>query len=218
MATLTTGYSWNSGDTVTPALLNQMVNSAAIADIGTAEISDSAVTTAKVADSAITGAKVSSTFDISSKTVVLPASVATPAGAVMAFAMNSAPSGWLACNGSNVSRTTYAALFAAIGTTYGAGDGSTTFALPDLRGYFVRGSGTNSDATASGTFGAKQADGIRDHTHRVMYNITPFAALGGPLIELNPGGGTAYDVSMTAGTAAGETRPKNIAMLYCIKF
>lgn len=217
MATLTTGYSWNSGDTVTPALLNQMVNSATITEIGTSELSNGAVTTVKVADSAITGAKVSSTFDISNKTVVLPAGVATPAGAVMAFAMNSAPNGWLACNGSNVSRTTYAALFSAIGTTYGSGDGSTTFALPDLRGYFLRGSGTNSDGTAAGTFGEKQADGIKEHSHRFGYNLVTGVASGnGPLTQL--GGATAYDLAMVPGTSSTDTRPKNIAMLYCIKF
>jgi microcystin-dependent protein len=57
-----------------------------------------------------------------------------PIGATMTFAGATAPSGWLFCFGQTVSRTTYAGLFAAIGTTYGAGDGSTTFALPDARG------------------------------------------------------------------------------------
>jgi microcystin-dependent protein len=57
-----------------------------------------------------------------------------PAGAVMPYAGASAPTGWLLCYGQEVSRTTYADLFTAIGTTYGAGDASTTFNLPDLRG------------------------------------------------------------------------------------
>lgn len=60
-------------------------------------------------------------------------------GAVMYFAMSSAPTGWLKANGAAVSRTTYAALFAKIGTTFGAGDGRTTFNLPDFRGEFIRG-------------------------------------------------------------------------------
>lgn len=55
-------------------------------------------------------------------------------GAVIAYAGSSAPSGWLFCYGQNVSRTTHAALFAVLGTTYGTGDGLTTFGLPDLRG------------------------------------------------------------------------------------
>jgi microcystin-dependent protein len=64
---------------------------------------------------------------------------ATPLGALMPYAAATAPSGWLLCYGQAVSRTTYAALFAAIGTSYGAGDGSTTFAVPDLRGRVLAG-------------------------------------------------------------------------------
>ena len=66
----------------------------------------------------------------------------TPVGAVIAFAANKAPDGFLLCNGATVSRTTYSALFSAIGTTYGTGDGSSTFALPDLTDRFIQGSGT----------------------------------------------------------------------------
>ena len=62
-----------------------------------------------------------------------------PAGSVIPYAGTSAPTGFLFCDGSAVSRSTYAALFAVIGTTYGAGDGSSTFALPDLRGRVVAG-------------------------------------------------------------------------------
>lgn len=62
-----------------------------------------------------------------------------PSGSLMPFAGASAPTGWLLCYGQAVSRTTYAALFTAIGTTYGAGDGSTTFTLPDLRGRVIAG-------------------------------------------------------------------------------
>lgn len=60
--------------------------------------------------------------------------VTTPPGAIMDYAGTSAPTGWLLCYGQTVSRTTYARLFTAIGTTFGAGDGSTTFGLPDCRG------------------------------------------------------------------------------------
>jgi microcystin-dependent protein len=76
-----------------------------------------------------------------------------PSGTVVAFAgAGSAPTGWLLCDGTAVSRTTYAALFAAIGTAHGAGDGSTTFNLPDYRGRFLRGvdhgAGRDPDAAA----------------------------------------------------------------------
>lgn len=65
-----------------------------------------------------------------------------PVGIVQAFAGNTIPNGWLLCDGSAVSRTTYANLFACIGTTYGSGDGSTTFNLPNLTDKFIEGSST----------------------------------------------------------------------------
>lgn len=73
-----------------------------------------------------------------------------PAGFVIAFAANSAPSGYLLCNGAAISRTTYGTLFAAIGTTYGAGDGSTTFNLPNLTDRFIQGSGTAGTVNSAG--------------------------------------------------------------------
>ena len=60
-----------------------------------------------------------------------------PPGTIIHYAGRTVPSGWLICNGANVSRTDYAALFAAIGTIYGAGNGSTTFGLPNLNGRFL---------------------------------------------------------------------------------
>lgn len=65
-----------------------------------------------------------------------------PIGTIIAFAANSAPTGYILCNGANVSRTTYSNLFAVIGTLYGAGDGSTTFTLPNLTDRFIEGSST----------------------------------------------------------------------------
>lgn len=75
-----------------------------------------------------------------------------PAGTVIAFAGATPPSGWLLCDGSAISRSTYSALFAAISTAHGSGDGSTTFTLPDYRGRFLRGvdgSAGNDPDTAS---------------------------------------------------------------------
>ena len=72
-------------------------------------------------------------------------SSAIPAGAICYFAQKAVPDGWLFCNGSNVSRTTYSKLFAAIGTTNGAGDGSTTFKLPNLRTLFIQGANSTSE-------------------------------------------------------------------------
>ena len=199
MATVTASYNWVSGETVTPTKLNSTA-------APTVVVADNEVTTAKIADGNVTLAKL----------VTAVQQALLPAGAVQAFAMNSAPAGWLAADGSNVNRTTYASLFTAIGTTYGAGDGSTTFALPDLRGYFVRGSGTNSDATAAGTFGAKQADDIKSHTHTVVDDAVQTTSTPGGVVNITfPNGTQTRTTSSTGGT---ETRPKNIAMLYCIKF
>ena len=87
------------------------------------------------------------------RVAVLPAPYAinagngVPVGSVMAFMGNTPPSGWLLCNGSELLRTNFAALFAVIGTSSGAGDGSTSFRLPDLRGMFLR--GVNGSTTAT---------------------------------------------------------------------
>lgn len=141
-----------------------------------------------------------------------------PAGAVQAFAMNASPTGWLACNGSEISRTTYADLFTAISTNYGAGDGSTTFNIPDLRGYFLRGAGTNSDGTAAGAFGTRVADLLKDHQHvYLLPGSTNSGYTGGNAINAGANG-TTNTSTVNGGLGGAETRPKNIAMLYCIKF
>jgi microcystin-dependent protein len=136
--------------------------------------------------------------------------------------MNSTPSGWLPANGAEISRSVYSNLFTAIGTLYGAGNGSTTFALPDLRGYFVRGAGTNSDATASGTFGAKQTDAFQGHQHTVGSGTGSggYANFSSNSPQAIAASTTATVTDGTNGTprTASETRPANIAMLYCIKF
>ena len=83
-----------------------------------------------------------------------------PIGGVFPFAGTTAPTGYLLCDGSAISRTTYADLFTEIGTTYGAGDGSTTFNVPDTRGIFIQGAGsqTISSKNFSGTLGGKSRD------------------------------------------------------------
>ena len=77
-----------------------------------------------------------------------PAPATFPIGMIIWSAQAETPADWLACNGAAVSRTSYAELFAAIGTTFGVGDGSTTFNVPDLRGRGMIGSGTGSGLTA----------------------------------------------------------------------
>jgi len=93
-----------------------------------------------------------------------------PAGAIVPFGGAAAPAGWLLCDGAAVSRTTYAALFAAVGTTFGVGDGSTTFTLPDLRGRFPLGkAAAGTGSTLGGTGGAL------DHAHDAHVVTQPSA-------------------------------------------
>jgi phage-related tail fiber protein len=79
-----------------------------------------------------------------------------PAGAIAFFARNTAPSGWLKANGAAVSRATYADLFAAIGTTFGSGDGRQTFRLPDLRSEFIRAWSDGREVDKGRAFGSNQ--------------------------------------------------------------
>ncbi|WP_336347023.1 phage tail protein [Pseudomonas monsensis] len=86
-------------------------------------------------------------------------------GDIKTVATADAPKGWLKCNGAIVSRTQYAGLFAAIGTRFGVGDGSTTFALPDLRGEFVRGWDDGRKVDNARALGSTQAGQNASHTH-----------------------------------------------------
>ena len=88
-----------------------------------------------------------------------------PSGAVLYFSGRTAPAGWLKANGAAVSRTAYAALFAAIGTTYGAGDGRSTFNLPDLRGEFIRGWDDGRGVDTPRPMGSAQAHALQSHQH-----------------------------------------------------
>ena len=91
---------------------------------------------------------------------------ASPPGVIQMFGGAAAPAGWLLCTGQAVSRTTYAKLFAAIGTAFGVGNGTSTFNVPDMRGQFAR--GLNTAATGddpSRVLGTKQAALVEAHTH-----------------------------------------------------
>ncbi|MBN8486362.1 MAG: tail fiber protein [Burkholderiales bacterium] len=158
--------------------------------------------------------------------------VYSPPGKVAAFARTGAISGWLACDGQLVSRSTYAALFAAIGTTFGAGDGSTTFGLPDLRGEFIRGLDAGRGVDAGRSLGSTQEDMIEAHQHVGAVGEagqTPFGATStlfvgvGSADSNNPrpytNDGSDYDGGAVnaAGVIGAETRPRNVALRYYIK-
>ena len=138
---------------------------------------------------------------------------AVPVGTIITVAKNTAPTEYLKANGALVSRTVYSALFAEIGTTFGAGDGSTTFALPDLRGEFIRGWDDGRGIDVGRVFGSFQADELKSHSH--TYTVSNYAKL----IDVSNGYGTrSQSVTDTGLTGGAETRPRNIALLYCIKY
>ena len=140
---------------------------------------------------------------------------ALPAGKVDWFAMDTAPAGWLKANGAAVSRTTYSRLFSAIGTTFGVGDGSTTFNLPDLRGEFMRGWDDGRGVDGSRAFGSAQGGQIQSHEHGNSVSTSGAGAGGNRLIF---DGKVEQGNISTQSFGGNETRPRNIALLACIKY
>jgi microcystin-dependent protein len=135
-----------------------------------------------------------------------------PSGAIQMFAMVTPPTGWLKANGQAISRTTYASLFSAIGTIYGVGDGSTTFNVPDLRGEFIRGFDDGRGVDTGRVFGSNQIDQFKSHYHSVDGGWQA----GEAYVTTNKA--LAYvNLTNTSSTGGTETRPRNIAMLFCIK-
>lgn len=138
-----------------------------------------------------------------------------PSGTVAHFAMASAPAGWLKANGAAISRTAYANLFASIGTAFGAGDGSTTFNLPDLRGEFIRGFDDGRSVDSGRDFGSWQEDAFRSHRH--VLNIFRNNTGGGSYAE-DASNNNPQAPNYTGYEGGTETRPRNVALLACIKY
>ena len=163
--------------------------------------------------------------------------IANFTGMIAPFAMTSAPTGWLTCDGTAVSRTTYSDLFTAIGTTWGSGDGSSTFNLPDLRGAFLRGTGShgtsnmaNGNDFAGPAVGSFENDSFQGHAHNIRGDeigsgSNMIDSLGGDasgvqsVLESQPGGDNGYFEVDSNGTPrhGDETRPFNAGINYCIK-
>ena len=158
-----------------------------------------------------------------------------PTGMIMPYAANTAPSGWLVCDGAEVSQTTYPDLFAVIGSLWGTA-GAGNFKVPDLRGMFLRGRNQMSPALgnatgqwsdpeyasrlpmgtgAAGDVASRQDDQFEDHFHSVPRGGTAQSPDQSNLASGNNG----YPNGNVNTTAAGgaETRPKNVYVTYCIK-
>lgn len=154
----------------------------------------------------------------------------TPVATIVMYGAAAAPTGWLLCDGTAVSRTTYAALFAVIGTEYGTGDGSTTFTLPDLKGRAPVGYGAGSGLTNRNDLGAKfgtetqtlteanlpshdhtigwQSDGTNDHDHALDSGTVTRVA--GPSDGGASGTGTINSGAAGSGTAHNNLQPSTV--------
>lgn len=171
-----------------------------------------------------------------------------PVGAVTAFAGVTAPTGWLMCDGSAVSRTTYATLFAVIGNAWGNGDGVTTFNIPDLRGRFLRGtdSGTGRDPDAAtrtasnpggntgSNVGTLQGEELKAHNHSITDPGHNHHSVNSDVVRNTGGYGTGIGTGglgpntinvntnttgITVNNSTGtETRPINASVNFIIKY
>jgi phage-related tail fiber protein len=164
-------------------------------------------------------ANTSTTYTKSEVDAAIAAAVLAAAqpGEIKTFARSTAPTGYLPCNGQVVARTTYAALFNAIGTAFNTGgESGSDFRLPDFRGEFLRGWDNGRGVDAGRVFGSTQADEIKSHVH----NVTPPAASGegGSGFTTTGLGGVEFVAPyQTAAAGGAETRPRNVAVLICIK-
>ena len=158
-----------------------------------------------------------------------------PVGTIQMYSGTSAPSGWLMCDGAAVSRTTYSRLFSIDGTTYGTGDGSTTFNVPDLRGIFPRGAGTNGSMTMAngayftgGSLGGKTTDTLQGHGHNTG-NPAQALCLGSGAAMATYSTGTVLSLGYSNVTSpmefgygvprtGAESKPASLSINFLIKF
>jgi microcystin-dependent protein len=161
--------------------------------------------------------------------LIASAGVGNPTGAVLPYAGTTAPAGYLLCTGDNVSRTTYAALFAVIGTTFGEGDGSTTFGLPNLKGRFPLGK-DNMGGTSANVVTATAADnlggtgGEESHTLTIAeipahsHSYSQHNAGGSGMTDNgNNNGNVTANTGSTGGGQPHNNMPPYITLNYIIK-
>lgn len=193
--------------TITPALATtghtHLMADITDLSIGTTEIEDAAVTYAKIQDVAsmkVLGRTTAGAgaveeiglgnglqFNAGDLEVDESAlNIGAPTGSVLAFAGTSAPTGWLLCYGQPISRTTYATLFSAIGTTYGVGDGSTTFNVPDLRGRSLFGKDDMGGSAAS-RITVSQKHGVNGSTLGAAGGVSEHALVDAEIPDIDIG-------------------------------
>jgi len=195
------------------------------------------LTTIAAASTYLTIANASSTYQtIASMSSYLTISSAAATyqpivvGSIIQMPVATLPSGYLACDGGSYSIATYSALSTVLNFTYGGSSPSGLFKTPDFRGMFLRGNGTNGiDSTyVSANYGSLQTDGIRAHTHDILFGFLPTVSGGGGQNAYNStspnynnpgtGGGRSTGITSTNANPYADTRPGNFAVFYCIKY
>jgi microcystin-dependent protein len=185
----------------------------------------------------LSSSKLNANFSaLDGRIAALEVAVTIPPGTIASYAGSVVPSGWLLCDGTEINRTQYAALFAAISIAHGGGNGVSTFNLPDYRGRFLRGtdngagrdpdrttrSAANSGGNSGDNVGSIQGDDFKAHNHNILTHDGSGAISGEIPLGWFPGsGGSASNyagMSMATGGGPGsESRPKNASVNFIIK-
>jgi microcystin-dependent protein len=224
MAQLSTTYSFTANDNVTNTKLNGIIGNATL---NPGAISEQTALVGSVANddkliiydnSAGTIRKV----DISVLLQSVSDALATLVGSIAPFPIQpvggiySAPSGWLKCDGSQVDIATYQNLYNRIGLLFNPSPTAGKFELPDLRGVFVRGFADTQTVYDSGrVMASRQADALKSHTHGY---VRPSGTTGLNNREQDQQAFISTSTVQTSAFGDTETRPVNVALLYCIKF
>jgi microcystin-dependent protein len=220
-------------------LADGQINSAKLTDGGimSIDIADGQVMNADLAATAVTTDKVANNAIDYAKLAAAVQQSLCPVGTILPFAGDTAPAGWLLCNGASVNRSTYATLYAVVANRFGSAD-SSNFNVPDFRGRFLRGrdggagrdpdrnarTAMNTGGSIGDLVGSLQADDTRSHSHG--YNDIYHSEGGGTVtVPNNRGSGDTdsdnkgYDLGRTTSNTGGnETRPLNANVNYIIKF
>ena len=214
-------------------LADSIVNSAKITDgdVRSVDIADGSVATADLADNSVTNAKVASNAIDYAKLAAAVQQALCPAGTILPYAGDTAPSGWLLCDGTSISRTTYSVLYGVVGNRFGSADGS-TFRVPDFRGRFLRGRdggvgrdddrnsryAMNGGGATGDAVGSVQDEQFRSHRHSI-----PTDTRGSNADNLTLTGTSGSDENFSYDPGSGyeggnETRPDNANVNYIIKY
>lgn len=209
-------YIWiGSGAGITSALVDQVPSASVLQSL----LADAAPSTdgARIVGYYDVNNSVASTVDAVLKTLQAASLFVIPSGTILDFAGTSVPTGFLPCDGAAVSRTTYATLFSAIGTTWGVGNGTTTFNVPDLARRVTLGSGgsATSPVFSGTTVGSTGGEEIHTMTtsELVAHTHNTFSSGAGAFSENQPAGGRGSPNDAGTSSATGSTTPFNVMQL-----